>query len=167
MRSALVWSPTYLPTRREPEDYFVTFASDKAVFRRTDDEIESMLEVVVSAGDDVEVRRLSLTNRSDRVREIEVTSYAEIVLGPARRRPRASRRSASSSSQTEYLPDSAALICGRRPRSARRARAWAFHVLSVDGRTHVADRMGDRAASRFLGRGRDDGHRRSPSTAGR
>ena len=81
VRSGLVWSPTFFPTRREPEDCLVTFASDKAVFRRTDDGIESMLEVVVSAGDDVEVRRLSLTNRSDRLREIDVTSYAEIVLG--------------------------------------------------------------------------------------
>ena len=42
-----------------------------------------MLEIAVSPEDDVEVRRLTLTNRSDRPREIEVTSYAEVVLGPA------------------------------------------------------------------------------------
>ena len=36
----------------------------------------------MSTEDDVEVRRLSVTNHSDRPREIEVTSYAEVVLGP-------------------------------------------------------------------------------------
>ena len=59
----------------------VTFSNERAVFHRTDDGIESQLEVVVSAEEDVEVRRLSLTNKSDRTREIEITSYAEIVLG--------------------------------------------------------------------------------------
>jgi cellobiose phosphorylase len=34
----------------------------------------------VSSEDDVEVRRLTITNRGAQTREIEVTSYAEIVL---------------------------------------------------------------------------------------
>ncbi len=134
VRSGLVWSPTWFPTMREPEDCFVTFAADKAVFRRTDDGIESMLEVMVSAGDDTEVRRLSLTNRSDRVREIDVTSYAEIVLG----RPSDDLAHPAFGKlfvQTEYLAESATLICGRRPRAADEPRAWAFHVLSLDGHT--------------------------------
>ena len=64
-----------------------------------DDGIETQLEVVVSAEDDVEVRRLSLTNTSDRTREIEVTSYAEIVLGAARKTTSRIRPSASCSSR--------------------------------------------------------------------
>ncbi len=43
--------------------------------------------------DDAEVRRVSLTNALDRAREIEVTSYAELVLGLSRRRPSRTRRS--------------------------------------------------------------------------
>ena len=35
--------------------------------------------------------------------------------------------------QTEYLPESTAIICGRRPRSQNEPRVWAFHVLSVEG----------------------------------
>jgi hypothetical protein len=38
----------------------------------------------VSPEDDVEVRRVSLVNRSDRLREIEVTSLVEVVLAPRR-----------------------------------------------------------------------------------
>ena len=152
VRSGLVWSPTWFPTMREPEECFVTFASDKVVYRRTDDGIESMLEVVVAAADDVEVRRLSLTNRSDRVREIDVTSYAEVVLGRAEddfAHPAFGKLFV----QTEYLPDSAALICGRRPRAANEPRAWVFHVLSLDGDTSSKTEW-ETSRVRFLGRGR-------------
>ena len=38
------------------------------------------MEVVVSAEDNAEVRRISVTNLSSRTREIELTSYAEVVL---------------------------------------------------------------------------------------
>ena len=91
VRTGLVWSAAYQPTRREPDEYLVTFLADKVVFRRRDEDIETQLEVAVSPEDDVEVRRLSLTNHGDRPREIEVTSYAEIVLGAGRRRPGPSR----------------------------------------------------------------------------
>lgn len=152
VRSGLVWSPTYQPTRQEPEEYYVTFSADKAVYRRTDDGIETMLEVVVSAEDDVEVRRLSLTNSSGRSREIDVTSYAEIVLG----RPEddfAHPAFGKLFVQTEYLPDSSALICSRRPRSATEPRAWAFHVLSLEGHT-TSQTEWETSRAKFLGRGR-------------
>ena len=70
------------PTGSEPEDYVVTFLPEKATFRRRDDDIATQLDIAVSTEDDVEVRRLAVTNHSDRPREIEVTSYAEIVLAP-------------------------------------------------------------------------------------
>jgi cyclic beta-1,2-glucan synthetase len=152
VRSGSLWSPTWFPTMREPEECYITFAADKAVFRRTDDGIESMLEVVVSAGDDAEVRRLSLTNHSDRARDIEVTSYGEIVLG---RQPDDLAHPAFGKLfvQTEYLPDSAAIICSRRPRAENEPRAWAFHVLSVDGYTSSQTEW-ETSRARFLGRGR-------------
>ena len=40
------------------------------------------MEVLVSAEDDAEVRRVSISNSGTRVREIDVTSYAELVLAP-------------------------------------------------------------------------------------
>ena len=108
--SGAVWSPTYQPTRREPEEYAVTFSADQATFRRRDDDIATQLDIAVSAEDDVEVRRLSLTNRSDRIREIEVTSYAEIVLAPAED-DLAHPAFGKLFVETEYLADSAALLC--------------------------------------------------------
>ena len=152
VRSGRLWSATYQPTAQEPDDYLVTFSNERAVFHRTDDGIDSQLEVVVSAEEDVEVRRLSLTNKSDRTREIEITSYAEIVLG-RQEDDVAHPAFGKLFIQTEYLQNSSALLCGRRPRAASDAGAWAFHTLSVDGRVQSPTEW-ESSRARFLGRGR-------------
>jgi hypothetical protein len=66
---------------REPEEYAVSFELDKCVFTRRDGDFETTLQIAVSPEEDLEIRRLSITNHGSRPREIEVTSYAEIVLG--------------------------------------------------------------------------------------
>ncbi len=117
VRSGVVWSATFQPTLKEPEDYVVTFLPEKATFRRRDDDIATQLDIAVSTEDDVEVRRLAVTNHSDRPREIEVTSYAEIVLAPPAD-DLAHPAFGKLFVETEYLPESAALLCHRRPRAA-------------------------------------------------
>ena len=62
LESGVVWSTAYQPTAREPEEYECTFAPDRAVFRRVDDDIETRTEIVVSPEDDAELRRVSVTN---------------------------------------------------------------------------------------------------------
>ena len=117
-----------------------------------DDDIDTQLDIAVSTEDDVEVRRLAVTNHSDRPREIEVTSYAEIVLGPAAD-DLAHPAFGKLFVETEYLPESAALVCRRRPRARDEAAPWAVHVLSLEGRPQgPVEWETDRA--RFLGRGR-------------
>ena len=153
VRSGAVWSAT-LPARptAEPDDYVVTFLAERASFRRRDDEIATQLDVAVSPEDDVEVRRLAVTNHSDRPREIEITSYAEIVLAsPAD--DLAHPAFGKLFVETEYLPERTALLCRRRPRAADEPPLWAVHVLSLEGRTQgPVEWETDRA--RFLGRGR-------------
>ena len=150
--SGEVWSPSYQPICREAEEYDATFELEKVTFRRRDGDFETQLQVVVSPEDDVEVRRLSITNRGDRPREVEVTSYAEIVLT----RPEDDLTHPAFGKlfiETEYDAQSAGLLFSRRPRSAEETRAWAFHVLAVDGRLGGAvEWETDRA--KFLGRGR-------------
>ena len=152
VRSGSVWSAAYHPTDREPEEYLVTFHAERAVFRRRHEDIATQLDIAVSTEDDVEVRRLTVSNLSDRPRELEVTSYAEIVLATAAAdlaHPAFSKLFV----ETEYLPGSAALICTRRPRAPDDAGAWAVHVLSVEGRMQgPVEWETDR--ERFLGRGR-------------
>ncbi len=152
VRSGAVWSATYQPTGAEPEDYLATFLPEKASFSRRDDGVATLLEVAVSTEDDVEVRRLTLTNHSDRPREIEVTSYAEVVLAPAAD-DLAHPAFGKLFLETEYLPERTALLCARRPRAQEEAALWAVHVLSLEGRTQgPVEWESDR--SRFLGRGR-------------
>ena len=152
VRSGDVWSATHHPVGGDPEDYLVTFSAEKAAFNRRHDGIATLLEVAVSTEDDVEVRRLAVTNHSDRSRELEITSYAEIVLAPAAD-DLAHPAFGKLFVETEYLPERSALLCRRRPRSADEAAPWAVHVLSLEGRAQGRlEWETDRA--RFLGRGR-------------
>jgi cyclic beta-1,2-glucan synthetase len=55
--------------------------------------------------------------------------------------------------ETECLPETSSLLCGRRKRSPQEPGAWAMHVLSMEARAQSAvEWETDRA--RFLGRGR-------------
>ncbi|HYQ90322.1 MAG TPA: glucoamylase family protein, partial [Candidatus Binatia bacterium] len=152
VRSGAAWSATYQPMRRAPDEYRTTLLADKAVVQHGGEEIDSLLEIAVSPEDDVEVRRLSLTNRSAHQREIEITSYVEVVLAPPAE-DLAHPVFGKLFLETEVRPETASLLCGRRKRSADEPGAWAIHVLSLEGRPQSAvewetDRM------RFLGRGR-------------
>ena len=82
VRSGHLWSAAYHPVGGEVSEYRATYLTEKALFQRREDDIESQLEIAISPDEDVEVRRLSLTNRGDRLREIEVTSYVELALAP-------------------------------------------------------------------------------------
>src|SRR4029078_2924452 len=131
---------------------FVTFQPERATFRRLDDGIGTQLEIAVSTEDDVEVRRLKVTNHGDRAREREVTSYAEIVLAPAAD-DLAHPAFVKLFVETEYVPEIAALVCRRRARARDEGVPWAVHVLSREGRPQgPVEWETDRA--RFLGRGR-------------
>lgn len=152
VRSGGAWSATYQPSRREPDDYAVTFSADRACVRRRDDDLSTQLDIAVSAEDDVEVRRLTIRNHGLRVREIDVTSYAEVVLSSVAS-DIAHPAFGKLFIETEYVPESAALLCHRRPRETRDVPIWAFHALSQEGRAQgPIEWETDRA--RFLGRGR-------------
>ncbi|HTM01500.1 MAG TPA: glucoamylase family protein, partial [Candidatus Omnitrophota bacterium] len=152
VRSGAVWSAAYQPIRREPDEYRTTFLPDRVVIEQRLEAIQSKLEIAVSAEDDVEVRRLSLTNRGPYLREIEVTSYAEVVLA-SQTDDLAHPVFGKLFLETECRPETASLLCSRRPRSSDEPRAWAVHVLSMEGRMQSAvEWETDRV--RFLGRGR-------------
>ncbi len=153
VRNGSVWSATYHPTAVEPDDYTVEFRAERATFRRHDDEVSTQLDIAVSTEDDVEVRRVTVVNQSARIREIDVTSYAEIVLAPPTE-DFAHPAFGKLFLETFYLADTAALLCHRRPREAHEPGLWAVHVLSLEGRPQgPVEWETDRA--RFLGRGRD------------
>jgi cyclic beta-1,2-glucan synthetase len=132
LESGALWSSAYQPTLAMPEHFEAIFSEGRAEFRRRDHEIESYTEIVVSPEDDLELRRLRLTNRSRGRRVIEVTSYTEVVLAP----PMADTLHPAFGNlfmQTEILHPRSAILCNRRPRSSGEATPWMFHLMVVRG----------------------------------
>jgi len=149
--SGQVWSAAYQPSGVEPDTYDVAFPEDHVEIRRRDGAITTTLEVIVSPEDDAEVRRVSLTNMGARTREIELTSYAEIVLAP----PAADAAHPAFSNlfvPTEFIPELGGLLATRRPRSRDEPQVWAAHVAVVEGEP-VGDIQYETDRGRFLGRG--------------
>jgi cyclic beta-1,2-glucan synthetase len=150
--SGQVWSAGYQPAGREPDRYEVVFSEDRTKIARQDGSIITTLDVLVSPEDDAEVRRVSVMNLGTRTREIELTSYAEVVLVP----PAADAAHPAFSNlfvQTECVPDLDVLLATRRPRSSDEPRLWLAHVVAVEGET-VGDLQWETDRARFLGRGR-------------
>jgi cyclic beta-1,2-glucan synthetase len=145
------WSATYQPTCVPVDHYEAIFSDAKAEFRGRKRGYETHLEIAISAEDDIELRRLRISNRSRRTRTIEITTYAEVVLASSlsdELHPAFSNLFV----QTEVARDKQALLCTRRPRAHDEVPPWMFHLVAV----HDADIVAisyetDRA--RFLGRG--------------
>ena len=149
--AAQFWSAAYQPTLRQTEKYEAIFSEGRAEFRGRSNDYEMHTEIAVSPEDDIELRRVRITNRAPKQREIEVTSYAEVVLAtqidddlhPA---------FSSLFVQTEIVDSHHALLCTRRPRSQSEQTLWMLHMLTVHGGqagqiSYETDRM------RFIGRG--------------
>jgi cyclic beta-1,2-glucan synthetase len=156
-----IWSTAHQPTRVRGERYEAIFSEGRAEFRRHDDGIDTHTEIVVSPEDDIELRRLRITNSSASRRTIEVTSYTEMVLATA---PADALHPAFSKLfvQTELLERPAVVLGTRRRRSPEDETPWMFQLMAVHGMrspdnddariseiTHETDR------ARFIGRGND------------
>src|SRR5207253_743792 len=151
VRSGAVWSAGHQPVGSKPQSYEVAFSEVKADFWRRDAGIVTHMDVIVSAEDNAEMRRVSLANYSTRPREIELTSYAEIVLAP-RAADLAHPAFSNLFIETEFYAPHGALFARRRPRSSEDEPIWGVHVLAVSGET-IGGIQFETDRSRFLGRG--------------
>jgi cyclic beta-1,2-glucan synthetase len=146
-----VWSAGYQPSGASPDSYEVAFSEDRAEIARRDGTLTTTLDVVVSPEEDGEVRRVSISNLGVRTREVELTSYSEVVLAPASddaAHPAFSKLFV----QTEFVPELGALLATRRRRAPDEPEVWAAHLAVLEGEaTGGLQFETDRA--RFLGRG--------------
>ncbi|MEO5630165.1 MAG: glycosyl transferase family 36, partial [Thermomonas sp.] len=152
--SGALWSPTRQPLGADNQMQCVDFSHGHAAFTGERDGLDATLSVAVSHDCDAEVRRISLHNRSDTAREIELTSYAELVLGSA----------AADATHPAFVKlfvqthwDSAhgLLLATRRKRSPDEADLWAGHriVVPVSHSNDDAAFEYETDRARFLGRG--------------
>ncbi len=149
------WSTAYQPTLKRPanqsNNYEAIFSEAKVEFRCRDHDFDTHTEIAVSPEDDIELRRVHITNRARTRRAIDVTSYAEVVLAP----PAAEALHPAFSNlfvQTEIIRQQRAILCTRRPRSQGEQQPWMFHLMAVHGAeigevSYETDRM------QFIGRG--------------
>ncbi len=146
-----VWSAAFQPALRRTESYEAVFTEQRVEFRRHDPDFDTHTEIVVSPEDDIELRRVRVTNRSRARRTIEVTSYAEVVLASASAdalHPAFSNLFV----QTEIVPARQAILCTRRPRSRDEQTPWMLHLLAVHGAEN-AEVSYETDRARFIGRG--------------
>ncbi len=144
------WSTTYQPVLIKPDAYEVAYSQGRVDFRTRHFDIETRTEIVISPEDDIEMRRLVITNHSDSTRIIEITSYAEVVIAV----PASDLMQPAFNNlfvQTEIIPQQHAIICTRRKRSAEEQPPWMFHLLTMHGKnpeelSYETDRM------QFMGR---------------
>jgi cyclic beta-1,2-glucan synthetase len=155
MDSGAVFSAPHNPCPAAPESYNVIFAPDKAEFRRRDGLLETSVEVSVSPEDDVEIRRITLTNHARSPRHLEVTSYFEIALS-TQASDQAHKSFSNLFVETEAIAATNAVLFTRRPRSAAEERIWGLHLVACEAEGCEASWETDRAA--FIGRlrGADD-----------
>jgi cyclic beta-1,2-glucan synthetase len=146
------WSTAYQPTLRKADHYEAIFLQARAEYRRRDQAIEAHTEISVSPEDDVEIRRVTLTNLSSRTRHIEVTSYAEVVLAPLNT-DLAHRAFSNLFVQTEILSDRQAILCTRRRRTPEEQVPWMFHLLAAPG-VVASEPSYETDRAKFIGRGR-------------
>jgi cyclic beta-1,2-glucan synthetase len=149
--SGAFWSTSLQPTLTRLEDFEAIFSEARAEFRGHNHGLDTHTEIAVSPEDDIELRRIHITNRSRTRRAIDVTSYAEVVLAS----PAADALHPVFSNlfvQTEILRERQAILCTRRPRSLGEHAPWMCHLMVLHGAntgevSYETDRM------RFIGRG--------------
>lgn len=151
LSTSAVWSATYQPFLKKPDHYSAKFSPFKAEFDRTDDELDVRTNVVVSMNKNVEIRELTLTNRSKKIKKLEITDYAEVVASPHRAditHPAFGKLFVES----EYDSVRQSLTFKRRSRSIQENEVWVWHTLRGNkDKIAVSEYETDRNA--FLGRG--------------
>jgi len=147
------WSCTHQPLAREVERYEAVFSQARAEFRTVHHQVDAHVQISVSPEDDVELRRITLTNLSNTTRSIELTSFAEVALAE----PAVDLAHPVFNSlfvQTETIPEKSAILCTRRPRSGEESPPWMFHAMIVHADRIMPWASFETDRARFLGRGR-------------
>ncbi len=150
------WSSTYQPTLQKGRQFEAAFSQGRADFRVVHSHLDIRTEIVVSPEDDIEMRRVHLSNRSSKHRSIDITSCTEVVIAPQANdviHPAFSNLFV----QTEIDQTKSAIIATRRARYPNEKQPWMFHIMNIHDKdvqevSFETDRM------KFIGRGNSTAH---------
>ncbi len=150
LKTGNIWSNTFAPTNVVPLKYSVVFANDRIKFSRLDNEIICQTEIVVSNEHDAEIRKYSFKNLSNQTRNLELTTYTEVIIEEniADIIHRTFRNLFVSS---RYIDEYKALIMRRRNNSAKTSN-FMMAKLIVDKKKYDISYETER--DKFIGRGK-------------
>src|SRR5690606_24965581 len=147
------WSATAEPRRMPGEVTHTLFSDDKASFIKTVGKLRSEVECIVVSEGNGEGRRITLFNDGATDRHIEVTSFAELVLG-SEAADNAHPAFSKMFVETEIAPDNSAIFATRRKRSAGEPDVALAHFVT-DPSSLARDTEAETDRRAFIGRGRD------------
>ncbi|TIT31295.1 MAG: protein ndvB, partial [Mesorhizobium sp.] len=146
------WSATAEPKRATGEEVQTLFSDDKASFVKSVGSLRSEVECIVISEGNGEGRRVTLYNDGPVDRHIEVTSFAELVLG-SEASDNAHPAFSKMFVETEIAANNGAIFATRRKRETDEPDVTLAHfVTDPSGSTRDAEAETDRRA--FIGRGR-------------
>ena len=149
--SGRLWSATPQPTMASADRSEVSFLPHRVEFERQDGDIVLRTSISVAPNDDVEIRRLTITNHGNEPRVLAFTSYMEVILNQQtvdERHPAFNKLFIES----EYLAEEQCLLFHRRPRSADEKPIYLAHFFTSNRKDiELAGYETDRRL--FLGRG--------------
>jgi cyclic beta-1,2-glucan synthetase len=133
-----------------PDRSETTFRPHHVEFERQDGDIVMRTSIYIAPDDDVEIRRINITNHGKQPRLLALTSYEEIVLNQQavdQRHPAFNKLFVES----EYLPQEQCLLFHRRPRSSDEKPIYLAHFFTNNhGNIKLSGYETDRKI--FLGR---------------
>lgn len=145
------WSAAYAPFNTLPEGYEVVFTADKTMMKRVNGPVETRTEIIVTSGDNAEIRRIELKNNNGKCCDLEVTSYYEVVMAD-QKSDEAHPTFSNLFVETEFNQEYKALLAHRRPRSDVDKDLWIAHMAIIDGDL-VGDIQYETDRMQFIGRG--------------
>ncbi|HHV63591.1 MAG TPA: glycosyl transferase family 36 [Peptococcaceae bacterium] len=150
LNSGEAWSATSKPVNNPGSEYRVTCFPNGIKYYRQDGNIITQSEVFVAPEDPVEIRKVSLTNLSKYSRDVQLTSYYEIVLDELKA-DLAHPAFGKLFIQTWFENDT--LIAFRRPRHQGTKTLYAMHTILVEGNM-LGELEYETDRAKFIGRGR-------------
>jgi cyclic beta-1,2-glucan synthetase len=144
------WSVGRQPTGGVEASVDVVFHAHMVELHRRQHGVALRTDIAIGAADDIEVRRITVVNETDRPRSLSFTSYGEVVLAP----PRDDGRHLAFSKlfvEGRHLPPLDALVFARRPRDPEEHFPIVMHRLVADSAS-VAFAGFETDRERFLGR---------------
>ena len=127
-----LWSVTPQPTLTIPDHSETLFMPHRVEFERQDGELLLRTTIGIAPEDDVEIRRITLTNHGNESRLLAFTSYAEIILAQQSTDLRHPAISIKCSSKVNIFPMKSASSStgGRAPKRKNRS-TWCIFLLPI------------------------------------